>query len=130
MSRPEFETQITSRRGLLAGVCAALAAFIDVPAWTLRAVAVLVLLWHPIFAILGYLGFAAFIRHGRGSVSRRLSALRDHVAPPRMPDVPPAPLPLIDGLAARFATLDLRLARLEARASDPDRLLRRRFDRL
>jgi phage shock protein PspC (stress-responsive transcriptional regulator) len=134
MNRSDFNTAI-ARRGMLAGVCAALAAFIEVPCWIIRGVAVLVLMWHPIAAILVYLALAAFIRHGRGRFSQRLATLRDRVAPPRVPDRPTpgsAPMPVlpIDGLAARFANLDLRLARLEARAADPDRLLRRRFDRL
>ncbi len=131
MNRSDFATAVPARRGMLAGVCAALAAFIEVPCWITRAVAVLMLLWHPIFAIVIYLGFAAFIRHGRNRFSRRLSALRDRVAPQRTADVPaPPPLTPIDGLAARFANLDLRLARLEAGAANSDRLLRRRFDRL
>ena len=135
MNRSDFTIAVSTRRGALAGVCAALAAFIEVPCWIIRAVAVLLLMWHPIAAILVYLALAAFIRHGRGRFSQRLSSLRDRVAPPRAPDMPgpgsaPRPILPIDGLASRFANLDLRLARLEARAADPDRLLRRRFDRL
>ncbi|MDD2878240.1 MAG: PspC domain-containing protein [Acidiphilium sp.] len=130
MNRSEFTAPSPCRRGMLAGVCAAFAAFVDVPVWMTRAVAVLLLLWHPIVAIIVYLAFATFIRRGRGRFSQRLSTLRDHVAPPRAPDMPPPPIPPIDGLASRFANLDLRLARLEARVTDPDHLLRRRFDRL
>lgn len=130
MNRPDFTTGLHARRGTLAGVCAAVAALIEVPCWIVRAVAVLLLLWHPIVAIVIYLGFAAYIRHGTSRLSQRLSALRDRVAPPRGPEIPvAAPLP-VDGLAARFARLDQRLATLERRATDPDCLLRRRFDRL
>jgi len=134
MNRSDFTPALPARRGVLAGVCATLAALIDVPVWVVRGVAILLLMWHPIAAIVVYLGFAAFIRHGTGRFAQRLSAVRDRVAPPHGPElpatVPSAPLPPMDGLAARFAALDLRLARLEAQVADPDRLLRRRFDRL
>jgi phage shock protein PspC (stress-responsive transcriptional regulator) len=131
MNRSDFTAAGAARRGILAGVCATLATFIDMPRWITRAVAVLLLLWHPIAAIVIYLGLAAFIRHGRSRLSQRLSGLRDRVAPRQAREMPnPPPIAPIDGLASRFATLDLRLARLETRASDPDHLLRRRFDRL
>ncbi|MCF3945114.1 PspC domain-containing protein [Acidiphilium sp. AL] len=132
MSQYDFSTSTPPRRGMAAGVCASLAAMVGVPVWIIRAVAVLLLLWHPIVIVLAYLACAAFIRHGRTPFAQRLSALRDRVAPPRRPDFGdhPPPVPPIDGLASRFATLDLRLAELEARAADPDRLLRRRFDSL
>lgn len=132
MHNYDFATNVPPRRGVVAGVCAALAAMVDVRVWIIRLIAVLLLLWHPIGAILAYLACAAFIRHGRTRFAQRLSTLRDRVAPPRRSDFDnrPPPVPPIDGLAARFATLDLRLAALETRAADPDRQLRRRFDSL
>lgn len=130
MNHPDIRTSPPYRRRVVSGVCVALAAMAGAPIWVVRLLAILLLLWHPIAAIIAYIAFAAYIRHGRTPFAQRMSALRDRVAPQRAPDAPPPRMPPIDGLANRFAALDLRLARLEARASDPDHLLRRRFDRL
>ncbi|MHB1304271.1 MAG: PspC domain-containing protein [Acidiphilium sp.] len=123
----QFTASPPARRGLLAGVCAAFAALIGIPAWMIRIAAVLVLLWHPIAAMVVYFALAGFIHHRGTRLARRLAELRDDIAPPHRE--PPRNAAL-DGLAARFVALDLRLARLETRFADPDSLLRRRFDRL
>lgn len=103
---------VAQSEGLIKGVCAWLASAAELPAWGVRAGAVLLLWLNPVLTGLAYLGLAWAV-----PADRRAAVARPGAPPP-------------SAAARRFAVLERRLSAVEAATLDGELALRREIDRL
>jgi phage shock protein PspC (stress-responsive transcriptional regulator) len=115
----------TPFRPWIGGVCAGLAGVSGAAPWIIRLVAVILLLWHPLWILALYAVATVLLRREDLPAAHRWHWFDRRPAPSGGPAEPG-----LAALAQRLAALDRRLAALEAMIGASDYRLRQNFRNL